>query len=311
MISNTTSPLSLFLISALHESGGGYSGRLFDGHPQLKVYPFEMQLGLKTQKEDFEGYCFQPRYRWPRFPQSLKNYGQLHRSISDTELKRYLMDRSKSKFSRFELQISGADWKRDFARRLKKRRGRLRRPAIIEAYLLSFFSQWKNRIRSQREWAILGHCPVILFDAEAIFADFPKSKMVHLVRNPIATFHDTRLRLPKLKPQEFCAIWNFTAYFAHYCRIKYPSRLLVVRYENLISKKVETLKRMCRFFGISYSPCLQEPSWNGERLNSVWPFGGIPHPSTAYERSVGKSLPKKIRNSIKRFTLPAGALYGY
>lgn len=305
------SPLSLFLISALHESGGGFTARLFDGHPELKVYPFEMQLGTDASRDELRGYCFQPRYRWPHFPERVKNYEQLHRSITDTEVKRYLINRLASKFYAFDLQLSLGDWVRNFQRLLRRSKGKKTRSSVIESYLLSFFSSWKNRLRSKKEWAVLGHCPIILFDAEAVFCDFPNSKMVHLIRNPEATFHDTRLRLRHLKPKEFCSIWNLTAFFSHYCQKKYPRRFLVVRYENLISSKAKTLKLICGFLGISSSPKMLRPSWNGIPIGSVNPFGGIPDPSLTYERTLRKTLPKRMATVIKQMTFSARMLYGY
>jgi len=35
-------PFRLVLISAWNDSGGGFLHRLFDGHPECFVYPFEL-----------------------------------------------------------------------------------------------------------------------------------------------------------------------------------------------------------------------------------------------------------------------------
>ena len=309
--STRKSPLPLFLISALHESGGGFITRLFDGHPELKVYPFEMQLGTDAPRDELKGYCFQPRYRWPRFSERFKNCEALHRSITDREVKRYLTNRSASKFSVFDLRLSMEDWMRNFQHHLRRFKGKMNRSSVIESYLLSFFSSWRSRLKSKKEWAVLGHCPILLFDVEAVFCDFPNSKMVHLVRSPEATFHDTKQRLPHLKPREFCSIWNLTVFFSTYCQKKYPHRFLVIRYESLIASKVKTLKLICAFLGISYSPKMLKPSWNGIPLGSINPFGGIPDPSLAYERTVRRALPKRIATFIRQLTFSTRTLYGY
>lgn len=302
MKKNPSSRLPLFFISALHESGGGFLGRLFDGHPELKVYPFEMQLGTKATKDGFEGYCFQPRYRWPRFPEKQMSPKALHQSIIDSELKKYLSDRNTSKFSSLDFQLNQKDWVNAFKRALKQNSRKISRPAVIESYLLSFFSCWRNRRKSQNERAVLGHCPVILYDAPDIFRDFPNTKMVHLIRNPLATFHDTRLRLPQLTVDEFTRIWNMTVCTAYYLARKYPERFRRVRYEKLISQRSQTLKEICRFFGIRFSSILSRPSWNGRRLDQIPPFGGIPEPSVQYEQRAQKALPGRTQIKIHQLT---------
>lgn len=302
MKKNSASPLPLFLISALHESGGGFLARLFDGHPSLKVYPFELQLGTRNSKDGFEGYCFQPRYRWPEFPEPKADYETLHKNIIDSELKRYLKHRKTSKFSSLDLEISEPDWIQTFKRRLRGAGTKPSRPAIIAAYLSSFFSSWKNRLKSGKERAILGHCPILLYDAPAIFCDFRQAKMVHLIRNPLFTFHDTRLRLPHLKVEDFCRIWNLTTWLAFYLEKKYPKRFLRIRFESLISSRTKTLNDICRFFGIRFSNILLRPSWNGKRLDQISPFGGIPEPSLKYECFAQNALSKRIRTKILKLT---------
>lgn len=294
--------MNLFLISALHESGGGFLGRLFDGHPELKVYPFELQLGTKHSRDDFEGYCFQSRYRWPWFPEKIKNPETIHKNIIDSELKRYLSHRNASKFSSLDLQVDSKDWLVKFNRLLKRTGGNPSRPAIIESYLRSFFSSWKNRHTSPKEQAILGHCPILLYDAPDIFCDFPKARMVHLVRSPLTTFHDTRLRLPHLTVEEFCRIWNLTVYTAHSLEKAFPGRFRRFRYEKLISQRSRTLKEICRFFGIRFSSILSRPSWNGRRLDRIPPFGGIPEPSHKYEQQAERALSERVRIKILQLT---------
>lgn len=301
-MTNLTSPLPLFFISALHESGGGSLGRLLDGHPELNVYPFEMQLGTKYSKEGVEGYCFQSRYRWPQFPERISDPETLHRSIIDSELKRYLSDRKRSKFSSFGLELRWNDWVSEFRRLLPSNPRDWSRPVIVAAYLSSLFSCWKNKERSGREHAILGHCPVILFDAPLIFCDFPKAKMVHLMRNPLATFYDTRRRLPHLRVEEFCNLWNLTASIAFCLEKKYPDRFRRISYEELLSDRAKALKGICRFFGIRFSSIILEPSWNKKRLDRIPPFGGIPEPSLSYERFAQNALPERVRRKILQLT---------
>ena len=308
---NRKSRLPLFFISALPESGGGYTARLFDAHPELWVYPFEMQLGTQDSSGKLIGYCFQSRYRWPRLKRKVRDAREWHDSIADRELKWYLTNRKTSKFKGLKLDLAMPEWMRYFQSRIKNAGKNISRSAIIEFYVTSLFESWKNRKKSNKERAVLGHCPMILYDAQAIFSDFPNAKMLHLIRNPVSTFHDTSLRIPRLNVPEFAKIWKLTALLADSLARKYPGRFLTARYEDLISKKKETLKSICRFFGIRYYPVLERTTWNGRPLKPGPPFGGIPRPSLAYERSLIENVSDKIIHKIKSLTEPASEIYGY
>ena len=42
-----TADFKFLMISAMYENGGNTTQRFLDGHPQLRVYPFESQLGTR------------------------------------------------------------------------------------------------------------------------------------------------------------------------------------------------------------------------------------------------------------------------
>ncbi len=57
----------LLMMSAMYENGGNTVHRLFDGHPQMFVYPFESQLGTALVHDHLTS-MFPVKYRWPVFP---------------------------------------------------------------------------------------------------------------------------------------------------------------------------------------------------------------------------------------------------
>ncbi len=61
------SPTSPIFVSAWNDSGGGFLTRLFDGHPDLAVFPFELQLGTDLAPRGFDEW-FPAKYRWPTLP---------------------------------------------------------------------------------------------------------------------------------------------------------------------------------------------------------------------------------------------------
>ena len=61
-----TSDLRLLMIAAMYENGGNTTQRLFDGHPEMLVYPFESQLGTRLVNDRLAS-LFPVKYRWPVF----------------------------------------------------------------------------------------------------------------------------------------------------------------------------------------------------------------------------------------------------
>ena len=59
-------------VSAVNDSGGGYLTRLLDGHPALRGYPFELQLGTGRTRCGFDEW-FAAKYRWPTLPASRRD----------------------------------------------------------------------------------------------------------------------------------------------------------------------------------------------------------------------------------------------
>src|SRR5207244_4250651 len=157
-------PFRLVLISAWNDSGGGFLHRLFDGHPECFVYPFELQLGTALLHDGFESW-FRPKYRWPILPEDLgaASPEQLFELFLDDEVKGCLRGRAASKFREFDLELSMEAWRTQFAARLGAAPRTPER--VIAAYVGGLFAAWRNRRGSGRERIYLGHCPTIVLDA--------------------------------------------------------------------------------------------------------------------------------------------------
>jgi len=150
-------PFRLVLISAWNDSGGGFLHRLFDGHPECFVYPFELQLGTALLHDGFESW-FRPKYRWPILPEDLgaASPEQLFELFLDDEVKGCLRGRAASKFREFDLELSMEAWRTQFAARLGAAPRTPER--VIAAYVGGLFAAWRNRRGSGREPIYLGHC---------------------------------------------------------------------------------------------------------------------------------------------------------
>jgi hypothetical protein len=301
--------LPLLLISAWNDSGGGFLHRLFDGHPQCFVYPFELQLGTESLHDGFHGW-FHAKYRWPDLPADLAGAGadDLFARFIDDEVKGYLRSREASKFRRFDLDLPVGEWRARFGELLPAR-GRSRE-AVIAAYIQGLFDAWRNRRRSGRERLYVGHCPVVVVDADRILADCPEARLIHVVRRPTSGFVDFRRRVPEMEIGSYCRKWALVNMLGFYFAQKYPARVATVRFEGLLEDRVATLRRLCDWLGLAYDPVMELPTWNGAPIAELPPFGGVPVASIEHEQECERSLSAAERVTIDVETGSVTRLYG-
>jgi len=302
-------PFRLVLISAWNDSGGGFLHRLFDGHPECFVYPFELQLGTALLHDGFESW-FRPKYRWPILPEDLgaASPEQLFELFLDDEVKGYLRGRAASKFREFDLELSMEAWRTQFAARLGAAPRTPER--VVAAYVGGLFAAWRNRRGSGRERIYLGHCPTIVLDADRLLVDCPGARLIHVVRRPTSGFVDMRRRVPDMEVASYSRKWSLINMLGFYFAEKYPARMTTVRFDRLIEERAAELGRLCAWLGLGYDAVLEVPTWNGEPLARLWPFGGVPVVSAAHERECEDSLSFEDRAVIDEETSAVRALYG-
>lgn len=302
-------PFRLVLISAWNDSGGGFLHRLFDGHPECFVYPFELQLGTALLHDGFESW-FRPKYRWPILPEDLgaASPEQLFELFLDDEVKGCLRGRAASKFREFDLELSMEAWRTQFAARLGAAPRTPER--VVAAYVGGLFAAWRNRRGSGRERIYLGHCPTIVLDADRLLVDCPGARLIHVVRRPTSGFVDMRRRVPDVEVASYCRKWSLINMLGFYFAEKYPARMTTVRLDRLIEQQAAELGRLCAWLGLGYDAVLEGPTWNREPLAHLWPFGGVPVVSAAHERECEDSLSFEDRAVIDEETSAVRALYG-
>jgi hypothetical protein len=299
----------LLLVSAWNDSGGGFLHRLFDGHPECFVYPFELQLGTGSMHDGFEGW-FHEKYRWPLLPADVDALPaeRLFDLFLDDEVKGYVLSRDTSKFGRFDLDLGLEEWRGRFARLLA---GGPRHPeAVVSAYVRALFAAWKNRRASGRERLYLGHCPIVVVDADRILHECPRARLVHVARSPRAGFVDMRRRRPEVELVAYCRKWTLVNALGFYYSLKYPDRVTTVRLDQLIDDRPATLRRLCAWIGLAYDPVLEVPTWNGEPLLQMYPFGGVPVVSAAHERECAHRLSADERAVVEAETGNVARWYG-
>ncbi len=297
----------LVMISAGYEQGGNVTHRHFDGHPELYVYPFESQTGT-SKVADFLSSLVPYRYRWAEFP--LEGEPQYdYEMFWDEELKARLRTPSRSKFKDADLDMNEEDRRHIFTDLLRdKRRSRAN---IIAAWFISTFEAWKNYNRSGREKAYLGYNPNIVLDTEKIFQDFPDAHVVHVVRNPFSGYADTKKRPFPFSLYRYAWVWNIAQHMALVYKERYPDNFHVVRFEDYIENPGAHLGAVCEKLGVSRSDTLAYPSWNGKRLEQVYPWGTIVTPTPETNLATMRELSGNERDEIRSHTIVMLRAFGY
>lgn len=298
---------SLIMISAMYENGGNVTHRMLDGHPELSVYPFESQLGTSLVS-DYLTTLVPFKYRWPEFPMS-GDFEQDYELIYDEELKTRLRTPTRSKFRDAKLDMNESDRKRIFCNMLQTQSRT--RANIVAAFFKATFDSWKNLNRSGREKAYVGYSPVIVLDTEKIFYDFPTAHIIHVVRNPFSAYTDTKKRPFPLSLYRYVWTWNFVQLLALTFAGRFPANFHILRYEDLISDGEKCMSSLCSKLGLTYSDAVLYPSWNRQRLESVYPWGTIAMPSPESNEAAMNELSENERHEIRSLSATMLKLMGY
>lgn len=301
--------LPLVLVSAWNDSGGGFVHRLFDGHPECFVWPFELQLGTGDLDDGFADW-FRAKYRWPRWPPDLDamSADALFDRFLDDEVKGRLGSPPAEKFRAFDLDVRLDAWRAAFAAQVG---GPGRTPqGIVGAYVRALFATWRNRRGSGRERLYLGHCPVVVVDADRILPECPGARLIHVVREPVNGFADMRRRVGELDLHGYCRKWSVVNALAFAFARKYPQRVTLVRLDRLIAAREDEMRRLAAWLGIAWDATLLVPTWNAEPLRAMGPFGGVPVVSAEHEREATASVTAAERTAIAEGTAAVRALCG-
>jgi hypothetical protein len=299
--------LQFMMISAMYENGGNTTHRMLDGHPELHVYPYESQIGTSLVS-DFLLSVVPYKYRWPEFPMD-GEVANDYELFFDEEMKTRLRVPARSKFKDAPMDLNEDDRRKAFIGYMN---GKPRtRANLVDAFFTSTFDAWKNVVRTGKEKAYLGYSPVIGLDGEKMMNDFPDGHVIHVVRNPWSGYADTKKRPFPLSLQRYTWTWNFMQQMALTFAERFPKNFHVVRFEDLVADPKKTMSGLCKKLGLTSSPNVLYPSWNGQKMESVYPWGTIRTPTTEANIATMKELSKKEYAEIKSLSGVMRRVLGY
>ncbi len=285
----------LLMLSAMYENGGNTTHRFLDGHPQMFVYPFESQLGTKLVQDHLTS-MFPVKYRWPAFTLDATPW-QDYKAIIDEECKVRARTPNVSKFRHTPFDFSDDERCRIFVEYVS-REGRSRGNNIA-AFYRATFDAWKDYNRTGREEVYVGYSPIIAVDADKILQDLRGAHVLHVVRNPWSAYADTKKRPVPLSLEGYLTAWVETQYHALVFQKIHQDRIHIVRYEDVIEAPRETLGRICAKLGLEASDSLEMPTWNGNPLEEVYPWGTIRRASPAANKITAEELSAEEIDKIR------------
>lgn len=296
------------MIGAMYENGGNVTQRFLDGHPELYVYPYESQVGTKLVQDQYSS-MFPLKYRWPTFPLA-GSIGDDYEMIIDEECKVRTKTPFVSKFRDEPIALMDSERKQIF---IEKMASQDRTSGnIVEGFFHSTFEAWKDFQTSGRNRIYVGYSPIITVDTERIFADLPGSHFIHVVRNPFSAYAETKKRPVPMSLKDYISAWVINQYYALMYNEKYPEHFSIIRFEDLIEDSKSAFMDVCNKAGFS-NDCdtLLFPSWNGKRMEDVYPWGTIRIPTPEENKATADLLSKEERGEIYvRATVYIDRLYG-
>jgi len=293
-----TSDIRLLMLGAMYENGGNTTHRFLDGHPQMYVYPFESQPGTRLVGDHLSS-MFPVKYRWPVFALDAEPEAD-YKAIIDEECKVRAITPKVSKFRHMEFDFSDQERMRLYVDHVK-RSGRSRANNMA-AFFRSTFEAWKNYKRTGEETFYVGYSPIIVVDAEKILQDLPNAHFLHVVRNPWSAYADTKKRPVPLSLDHYMLGWTLNQYFALVYKEKYPERMHIVRTEDVMANPYETLGGLLEKLGLEKAESLKTPSWNGEALKEIYPWGTIRNATPEANLATANELTNQEKDQIRSLT---------
>ena len=288
----------LLMLSAMYENGGNTTHRFLDGHPQLFVYPFESQVGTRLLIDHLSS-MYPVKYRWPVFALDATPKED-YRAIIDEEGKVRARTPQVSKFRHMPFELSD-DERAHIYEQYVNQTGRSRGNNMA-AFFRATFDAWKDYKRTGEQVVYVGYSPIIVVDADKILHDLPQAHVLHVVRNPWSAYADTKKRPMPLSLHHYMLGWTMNQYYALYFKELFPDRMHIVRAEDVMANSYQTLGDLCQKLGLEPADSLRKPTWNGNELEEVYPWGTLRKVTPQANRATAEELSEHEREQIRAYT---------
>ena len=287
----------LVLISQIQRSGGTLLSQLFDDHVQCHAHPQQLHIGHPSSREwpplvlDQPEHCFSVLYE----RKAALHLRQSYRKSAinkDTFPFCFLPRLQHAIFSRC-MASRPVEGERD----------------VLDCYFTSYFNAWldNRNLYTGPKKVVTGFAPRLserLANVEQLFAAYPDGTLISVVRDPRGWYPSMQATSLRAKwPELGAAIgaWRQSVEAAIEASERFPERVLLLTYEQLAGDTERTMTRVAEKIGITMSPVLLAPTFNGQpiRANSRSPVerhGIIAERMTAYRDSLDSATIARIED---------------
>jgi hypothetical protein len=293
----------LVLIAQIKRSGGNMLNQLFDGHPECHAHPSELEIGHPT------------RAHWPELDLEA-GPDRWFEVLYEKNAREHLLHGYKKGGDRADafpfLFLSGLQ-RAIFddciaASPVERERD------VLDAYFTSYFNAWldNHSLYTGPKKVVTAFEPRLDRGPENLdrfFAAYPDGTLLTSVRDPRSWFASAhRMRTDAYRELEpAIEAWRESTQAALAAVERYGERVVLVTYERLVLATKETMRSVASRLGLTFSPVLLEPTFNGRpiRANSrdaVDRFGILPERAEAYREVLDEP-------TIARVEELAGDLY--
>jgi hypothetical protein len=252
----------IVLISQIQRSGGTLLNSLFDGHPQLHVHPWELQVGHPSKsewptldldtgvdawfeilKEPWLPRAFETGYRKDRFG------GPLAEQAVPVTIVPSFVERL------FRLLVSSEPPKTQ--------------RAVLDHYFTSFFNAWLDcqGLWDQPKRWVAGFCPRVAWGESRArwWRDYPDGRLVVVLRDPRGWYASARSHAPDGRYRDLDSAlkeWRHGADEILQAKRESPDRVFVLTYERLAADPETVLRHLATWLEIDWAPSLLDPTFN-------------------------------------------------
>jgi len=286
----------LVLVSQIERSGGTLLSRLFDNHPECHAHPRDIEIGYPRKTRD-----------WP--PIDLDRPESWFEMLHEAHVGKY---RRKGQWSSkrvaervpflFSIQLQ----RTIFETRVANGNVSSERD-VLDCYFTSYFNAWldNHNLYTGPKKVVTGFVPRLslsLDEIERFFEDYPDGTFISIVRNPCGwylSFRRDRDANVDADVEGALGLWRRSTAAALEARERRPECVLVVLYEALVRDTETTMRRIADRIGITMSPTLLLPTFNGRPIGAnsssqVDGKGVLPERAEAWRESLDQATTTRI-----------------